>query len=1164
MFQFPLSSPDLGSARLIAEWNPVRASLSQTLAWTAAAAVAALAVVAWRLRRRVAERTRERDLGAERFEALFDHAAVPIVEEDFTEVSRWLDGLRAQGVEDLSAYLHDHPQELPRQFTRVRPTAANRRALAMLGADDLEHFTALIQAAAAKTLPESFPLELETLWAGRSGLECETTLRIPGRPTIRARLNWQVRTRRGVPRPSRVLLTFTDLSALRTSEEHYQQLFESLPVPAWLFDAATFRFIDVNRAAVALYGWSRAEFLTLRATDIRPPEDVPALVESLATVDSEFSLLRVWRYRTKQGRMVEGEVMTRAVVVGGRRAFMSIVRDVTEARRTEAALRESEERYRKLFEQAIEGIYESSPGGRFWAVNSAFAAMLGYPDARDLLALEPPAIADLYVQPERRSEFLAQIGAGEVLRGFESEVRRRDGSTFWISENVRAVREGGRIVRVHGFVTDVTARKQAERLLREGETRFRTLFEESPVALVELDYTGVRRRLAELRARGVTDLAAEFAADPSERDRCVDLVVARQFNEAAVRGLRAQNRSQLLGRVAALLAPGGGDPLAATLSAVWRGEAWAEGESPLRCLDGGHREFHWRWRTGAVSADGAPAGAQIALVDVTTLRRTEIDLRASEQRFRLLFELSPVGIAEMDYRPTLEWLERLRGEGVTDLAAWFDTHPSELSAAVFRVPMVGANPALLRLLGAASFEAVVERDGIPLTPDVFAARRASFLAAWSGRNESEGEIDIEGLDGVVRRVYCRWRIPDVGGRPCAEHAQWIMLDMTEAKSAERSQLEAEVLRASKLEAVGVLAGGIAHDFNNLLAVIMGNLDLAQAESDLGPGVGRWLQEAEQSVHRAKSLTQQLLTFAKGGAPVRATVRLQDVVREAAEFATRGSAVSCQFDLPCDLKAADADKGQIAQVVQNLVINAVQAMPDGGSILITLRDEQVEGGRLPVPPGPYLRLSITDAGAGLPPEYLSHIFEPYFTTSKDGSGLGLATVYSIVRRHQGHVTVESEVGRGTSFHLWLPASLAPLPEPAPALSPFQGLSGRILFMDDDESLRTMADALLTRMGFEVVVTSDGRQALETFATERAAGRPFDLVMMDLTVPGGMGGAEALRGMLALDPAVRGVVSSGYSGDPVMANYRAHGFRGRVPKPYRVDELARVLREVLERP
>jgi PAS domain S-box-containing protein len=1127
-----------------------------------AAAAIGLMVVVGRRRQRGSGGTRRRDGREERFEELFDHLPVPVLEEDFMGVSRWLDSLRARGVEDLRAFLQEHPDEVQRQFGQVRVTAANRRALALFGADDLDDLGLRLKTAGAAAPPESFPLELEALWKGQGTLECATTLRLPDRPLLRFQLHWHMRTRRSLPQPSHVIVMFRDPSPVRVADELYQQVFESLPIPAWVYDAEHLGFLDVNRAAMAQYGWSRADFLAMRVVDVRPRDEGPDFTAAVRSAGGESRPNEVWRHRAKDGRAIDAEVTSRAIDLGGRRAIVATLRDVTEARRAEAALRDSEERFRTLFEHAVEGVYESLPGGRFRSVNPAFAGMLGYANPGELLALEAPAIQEIYVEPGRRAEFLRELGSGGVLGGFESEVRRRDGTTLWISENVRAERdEAGRILRIQGFVRDITGRKRAEVALREGEARYRALFEESPVAIMELDYARVRRHFAALREVGVVDLAAHLEANPDERQRCLERVTSRQLNAAAVRVLQAQVRSQLLGPLTGLLAPSSHEPLLATLLALWRGEGWAEGEAPLRCFDGAIRRFYWRWWTAAGQAGGLPAHAQIALLDVTAARRTEAELRASEQRFRLLFELSPVAIAEFDFGPILAWYQGLRAEGVTELGRWFEAHPAEFSSALFRVPLVGANAAALRLLGAPSVAELARQEGLLLTPDGVAARRACLVAAWTGRNESEGEIAVRALDGSERRVYYRWRIPMIEGRPYAERAQFAMLDLTEVRLAER-RLAAEQLRASKLESVGFLAGGIAHDFNNLLAVIMGNLSLALLEEEVVKRAGRWLREAEHGAQRARQLTQQLLTFAKGGAPVRTTVQLQDVVREAAEFATRGSAVRCEFDLAADLKAADADKGQIGAVVQNLVLNAIQAMPEGGAVLIALRNELVAAGRLPVPAGPYLRLSITDAGAGIPPEYLSHIFEPYFTTRQEGAGLGLATVYSIVRKHQGHVSVESEVGRGTSFHVWLPAAAAPLPEPAAPRSPFAALSGRVLFMDDEEALRLLAEALLVRLGMEVVVVGDGAQALEAFAAARTAGRPFDLVMMDLTVPGGMGGLEAMRGLLAIDPGVRAIVSSGYSGDPVMANYQAYGFRGRAPKPYRAEELARVLREVLE--
>jgi CheY-like chemotaxis protein/two-component sensor histidine kinase len=346
---------------------------------------------------------------------------------------------------------------------------------------------------------------------------------------------------------------------------------------------------------------------------------------------------------------------------------------------------------------------------------------------------------------------------------------------------------------------------------------------------------------------------------------------------------------------------------------------------------------------------------------------------------------------------------------------------------------------------------------------------------------------------------------------------------------------------------------------------MGNVTLAMLDSVVMEAAGRWLAEAERGVMRARDLTQQLLTFAKGGEPVRKAVQLPEVVREAAEFALHGSKVRCEFDNETDLWPADVDKGQIGQVVQNLVINAVQAMPEGGFVRIQLRNERVTAeSTRPLTVGDYVYLCFRDTGTGIRAEHLSRIFDPYFTTKQSGSGLGLATVYSIIRKHQGHIEVESELGKGTTFHILLPAAAVTQVETKETPDSIAPISGRVLFMDDEETIRMLAVSLLTRVGLEVTAVPDGGKAIEQYVQARDAGRPFRLVIMDLTVPGGMGGLEAMQKLLELDPNVKAIVSSGYSSDPVLANYRSHGFRGVVPKPYRFAELARTIRTVIEEP
>ena len=386
----------------------------------------------------------------------------------------------------------------------------------------------------------------------------------------------------------------------------------------------------------------------------------------------------------------------------------------------------------------------------------------------------------------------------------------------------------------------------------------------------------------------------------------------------------------------------------------------------------------------------------------------------------------------------------------------------------------------------------------------------------------------------------------------------VFRDITESR-----RVEEERLRANKLESAGLLAAGIGHDFNNILTAILANVSLAMSELKPGDELHDILSEAERASLRARDLTQQLMSFSRGGSLAKKPVRVEAVAREAASMAIRGSNCRCRFGFAPDLRPASADEGRLAQVVQNLVLNAVEATPEGGEIVIDAVNRDIlDGAREGLPAGRYIHLSISDSGIGIPKEHLTRIFDPYFTTKQKGSGLGLATCFSIVRQHGGRIDVDSRPGEGSTFRVLLPASdqAAGGDGAEPAAVVYRG-SGRALLMDDEEAVCRVIGDMLRRLGFEVVTTPDGHEAVAIYARGKAAGRPFSVVLLDLTVPAGMGGLEALQRLREIDPDVCAVVSSGYSNDPVMSEYAQHGFRGMLRKPYGLTELVALLRRLL---
>jgi len=378
----------------------------------------------------------------------------------------------------------------------------------------------------------------------------------------------------------------------------------------------------------------------------------------------------------------------------------------------------------------------------------------------------------------------------------------------------------------------------------------------------------------------------------------------------------------------------------------------------------------------------------------------------------------------------------------------------------------------------------------------------------------------------------------------------------------KRKMEEELLKIEKLESIGILAGGIAHDFNNILVPIMGNLSLAKLRFDKEDEIFEMLTDAEKAAVQAKNLVKQLITFARGGSPVKETTSIIEIIQDTAIFTLRGSNIQCNFSLDEDLWSVDVDGGQLSHVINNLIINSCQAMPEGGTIDVKAANINIIGKHpLPIPKGEYIKLTITDHGIGIPDKNLKKIFDPYFTTKENGSGLNLAICYSIIKNHNGYISLDTKEGEGTSFYIYLPAAGENINHKNVIEDIHCSGKKRILIMDDEEMIRKVTGKMLQSFGYEAGYAQDGDEAIKLYKEAKNSINPYDAVLMDLTIPGGMGGKEAVKILLEIDPDLKAIVSSGHSNDTIMTNHLEHGFSGFILKPYKIQELQNVLQKIL---
>jgi PAS domain S-box-containing protein len=789
--------------------------------------------------------------------------------------------------------------------------------------------------------------------------------------------------------------------------------------------------------------------------------------------------------------------------------------EISSRRLAEQAVSRGEERFKSFLDNLGDLAYEADAHGNVTYANRAAEKVTGKP-LRHIIG--KPFLRFF----EEASQETAADAYRRTLNGEspEYELTFTNGRVYLFKNE--PLKDGtGKIIGVLGTARDITGRKQVENSLRESEERFRAVFEGSldaifisdPESGIILDANPAASELLQLPLESIVGTHHTRHYPVSSRESAEELFdrLAR-FEDTA-------------------------DPV----------------EIRVLCGDGSEKPVEVLAQL--IQIGGKPVLHSL-LRDTRVRKRAETALRESEERYRSFFEGSPIPLWEVDASEVKRHTNALRNSGVLDLGAYFDRHPEEALQCWRKARVVEMNRACLALFEATSKEEIREVHRRVLPKEGYSGFIGGVLAIAEGKTSSERYVTGRTLKGREKHVHYRWSVVP-GHENTFSRMLVSIVDVTD-----RVRLERELLRVQKLESIGILAGGIAHDFNNLLTAISTNLSMARMYGNLQEDVSEMLRDAEKASSRAKSLTQQLLAFAKGGKPIKKTVSIRELLVDMVEFALSGSNVRSEYSFPEDLWNVSVDEGQIGQVIHNLVINAVHAMPNGGTVQVSAENILIDRqGQLPLNEGKYVSVSIRDHGIGISKKHLNSVFDPFFTTKQKGSGLGLTTSFTILKNHGGHIRVTSEVDVGTRVEVFLPACEEALEEGKGEKKELPRGRGRVLLIDDEEAILRSASEMLKRFGYDVVPVRDGENGIRSYREARAAGVPFDAVIMDLTIRGGKGGKEIVQELKAIDPDAKVIVCSGYSDDPVMANCREYGFCAVMKKPYQIEEVGKLLREVM---
>ncbi|HUI92551.1 MAG TPA: PAS domain S-box protein [Chitinivibrionales bacterium] len=906
------------------------------------------------------------------------------------------------------------------------------------------------------------------------------------------------------------------VASLCESEEKFARVFHSSPVAMSITRQSDGMFLHVNSKLLQLTGFDQNELIGKTTAELGLWDDEPrkAMLKDLAASKSLHTIeVEIGR---KNGGTVPVLWSAELVQIAGSPCVLASALDITEYKKAMEALRESEEKFRSLIEQNLEGFALIDEKGMVIEWNAALEDItglarhdvLGRPlwEVQSLMRPDENTASDHF---NRREKMLSVLKSGRTPGGrkpYETKIVKPNGTRAFIQQTIFPIKTYSGF-RLGAITRDITQQRHAEEALRESEEKFRSMIEQNLEGFSLIDETGTvtewNTALEEMTGLKRGDVIGKAMWDVQAMMRPAE-VKSRGFYERIREMMRAMIKS-------------GDNPML--------GKPF---ETPIQKPDGSSAIIQQ-----VVFPIKTKNGFRFGSIkrDVTSQKHAEDALRDSEQRFKTLIENAFEGIAVVDRNGTVKY----SSPGLTRILGF--TPEDRYGANVFKNihpdDSVRAQEAFGRALA----------HPLESFPIFLRYRRSDGSWRWLecvGKNL----LDASAINGIVINYR----------------------DVSERKRAEEDQqrFEQQMQKVEKLESLGILAGGIAHDFNNLLTGIFGYIDVARMFNSSGAAdkVAMNLSKALDVFNRARALTQQLLTFSKGGAPVKKTLSLPPLLTSTTNFVLSGSSVSARFGFPDGLWPCEVDENQFGQVIDNILINARQAMPTGGSVVVTAENFP-KGQPVPAPlaQGDYVRISIRDFGIGISKDHLPHIFDPFFTTKQEGSGLGLATAYSIIRKHEGIIEAESELGIGSTFYIYLPAHPSAAAEPLSTRIKKHRGQGVVLVMDDEDFVRDVAAEMLKTMGYTADPAKNGAEAVEKYQKAFSSPVPYALVILDLTVPAGMGGKDTLKDLLKINPAVIAIAASGFSEDPVMTDPPAFGFKGKLRKPFTKEELGDVLERVV---